>query len=109
LEANGQAAPPKGFQIQIEGNALVFNPVTENRKHSFDIDPQATPKVMDLTAGDGPSKGKTLPCAIYKLDGDKLMICLEKEWKIQKRPTEFKTLPGDGCVLLTFERVKDEK
>lgn len=111
LEVNGQKAPAeavKAFQIQIKGDQLVFNPATDNRKHTFALDPAAKPKTMDLTPADGPAKGKRLPCAIYKVDGDKLSICLDKEGKAGKRPTEFKTAAGDGCVLITLERVKDK-
>ncbi|MBM4069345.1 MAG: TIGR03067 domain-containing protein [Planctomycetes bacterium] len=112
LEANGKKAPAeavKAFQVQFKGDQIVFNPASENRKHAFAIDPASKPKAMDLTAGDGPKKGQKLPCAIYKLEGDKLTICLDKEGEAGKRPTEFKTAAGDGFALLTLERVKDKK
>ena len=112
LEANGQKAPAeavKVFRIQIKGDQLVFNPTSENRKHTFAIDPEAKPKAMDLTPADGPGKGQRLPCAIYKLDGDKLNVCLDKEGQAGKRPTEFKTGAGDGLALITLERVKMAK
>lgn len=109
LEAEGRKAPAeavKSFQIQIKDDQLVFSPLTDNRKHKFTIDPEAKPKAMDLTPSDGPAKDHRLPCAIYKLDGDKLFICLDKEGKAGKRPTEFKTADGDGFALITLERVK---
>lgn len=112
LEHDGQKAAAevvKAFQIQIKGDQIVFNPATENRKHTFAIDPTAKPKTMDLTPADGPAKGKKLPCAIYKLDGDKLIVCLDKEGASGKYPTAFKTTAGDGFALLTLERVKDKK
>ena len=112
LEANGQKAPAeaaKVFQIQFKGDQIVFNPAAENRRHTFAINPAAKPKAMDLTTGDGPKKGRTLPCAIYKLDGDKLVICIDKEGTHGKRPTEFKTKAGDGLALITLERVKQAK
>ena len=109
LEANGQEAPNeavKQFHVRIKGDKLVFNPDTDNREHTFVLDPKATPKAMDLTPGDGPAKGKRVPCAIYKLEGDKLMICLDKEGQAGKRPAEFRTAAGDGFALITLERVK---
>ena len=112
LEANGQKAPVeavKSFQIQFKGDQIVFNPAAENRRHTFAINPAAKPKAMDLTTGDGPKKGQTLPCAIYKLDGDKLVICIDKEGTHGKRPTEFMTKAGDGLALITLERVKSAK
>ncbi len=112
LETGGEKAPAeaaKAFQIRIKGNMLVFGPETENREHTFSLDAAAKPKAMDLTLGDGPDKGKKLPCGIYKLDEDKLTICLHKEGEVGKRPTDFKTAPGDGLVLMTFQRVKEKK
>jgi uncharacterized protein (TIGR03067 family) len=109
LEANGQEVPDdatRKFQVRIKGDKLVFNPETDNREHTFVLDPKTKPKAMDLTPGDGPAKGKRLPCAIYKLEGDKLMICLGKEGQGGKRPSEFKTAAGDGFALITLERVK---
>src|SRR5438876_11074428 len=75
LEYQGQAAPEeqvKMFQVRFKGDKVIFD--AGAREHTFAIDPQAKPKTMDLTAGDGPLKGKTLPYAIYKLDGDILTI-----------------------------------
>jgi uncharacterized protein (TIGR03067 family) len=112
LEANGQKAPAeavKAFQVRIEGDQIVFNPATDNRKHTFVIDSGAKPKAMDLTPADGPSKGQKLSCAIYKLDGDKLTICLDKEGAAGERPAEFKAAAGDGLALITLQRVKDKK
>jgi uncharacterized protein (TIGR03067 family) len=64
---------------------------------------------MDLTPGDGGKKGEKLPVAIYDLAGDKLVICIDKEGEHGKRPAEFKTMAGDGLVLITLERVKQTK
>lgn len=111
LEHGGEKAPAESvtkFQIRIKDNKIIFNPDTEKREHTFELDPKTNPKAMDLTPSDGPSKGQKLPCAIYKLDGDKLTICLDKEGKTGKRPTQFKTAAGDGFALLKFERVKDK-
>jgi uncharacterized protein (TIGR03067 family) len=111
LEADGQKAPAeaaKAFRIRIEGDKLIFTPDTDKRVHAFILDPKADPKAMDLTPGDGPAKGKKLPCAIYKLDGDKLTICVDKEGEAGKRPTGFKTAAGDGFALLTLQRVKEK-
>jgi uncharacterized protein (TIGR03067 family) len=112
LEASGRPAPAgeaKKFQLRFKGHKVVFNPEADNREHAFEIDPLAKPTAMDLTPGDGPAKGKKLPCAIYKLDGDKLTICIDKEGQAGKRPAEFKTVARDGVTLITLERVKTAK
>ncbi len=112
LETNGEKAPAaevKAFQIRIKGDKAVFGPDNGNRESTFALTPDAKPKAMDLTPSDGPAKGKKLPCAIYKLDGDKLTLCLDWNGQAGKRPTEFKTAAGDGFALLTLERVKEKK
>lgn len=112
LETDGQkvpAAATKMVQVRFKGDKLVFSLDVVNLEHTFAIDPEAKPKAMDLTPSDGTAKGQKLPCAIYKLDGDKLTICLDKVGKSDKRPTAFKTAAGDGVVLLTLERVQGKK
>jgi uncharacterized protein (TIGR03067 family) len=109
LEANGEKAPAdqvKDFQLHFKGDRVVFLPKADNREHGYDIDPQAKPKAMDITPGDGAKKGQKLPCAIYDLAGDRLMICIDREGRHGQRPTKFKTRPGDGLMLITLERVK---
>jgi uncharacterized protein (TIGR03067 family) len=112
LEASGEKAPAEAvnqFQLHFKGDKVVFLPKADNREHAYDIDPKAKPKAMDITPGDGAKKGEKLPFAIYDLAGDKLKICIDKEGKHGKRPTDFKTTAGDGLVLITLERVKQTK
>jgi uncharacterized protein (TIGR03067 family) len=112
LEYNGESAPAaaaKQFHVKFDGDKISFNPMGENRTHTYVPDPKAKPKAMDMTAGDGPKKGQKLPCAIYDLDGDKLRICIDKEGEAGRRPTEFKTAPGSGFALITLERVTAAK
>ena len=112
LEANGTKAPiveVEKFQLEFKSDKVTFVPKFDNRQHNYDIDPKVEPKAMDFTAGDGEKKGQRLPCAIYDLAGDILVICMDKEGKHGKRPTEFKTTNGDGLALITLERVKQEK
>jgi uncharacterized protein (TIGR03067 family) len=111
-EANGEKAPAEQvdkFQLQFKGDKVVFLPQFDNREHTYAIDPNAKPKAMDITPGDGEKKGQKLPCAIYELTDDKLMICIDKDGKHGKRPLEFKTMAGDGLVLITLKRVKQTK
>jgi uncharacterized protein (TIGR03067 family) len=107
LEANAQQAPNdvvKLFQIRFDGDKVTFLP--DRRIHTFELVATADPREMDLTAGDGPVKGRKLPCAIYKFEGDRLIICIDKEGKSGRRPKEFKTTAGDGLALMTLERSK---
>jgi uncharacterized protein (TIGR03067 family) len=61
------------------------------------------PSAMDITSTDGPNKGKTL-LAIYKLEGDKLIVCYDLAGK--KRPSDFKTEPKSLLFLATYQKVK---
>ena len=110
LQAQGKKAPPeqvKKFRIVIKGDKITFNPDSENRKSKFKVDPSKSPKAMDMTPLDGPMKGKTIP-GIYSLEKGLLKICIPNGREITKRPTEFKTTPGDGLILLTFKRAKSK-
>ena len=61
------------------------------------LDAKATPKSVDFKTDKGPedAEGKTLK-AIYKLDGDKLTICLGV---MEDRPKEFKQEEGSTFVF----------
>jgi uncharacterized protein (TIGR03067 family) len=112
LEQNGEQAPAEQvnmFQLHFKGDKVVFLPKADNREHAYHLDLKAEPKGMDITPGDGDKKGEKLPCAIYNLTGDKLIICIDKEGKHGQRPGAFKTSPGDGLVLITLERIRAPK
>jgi uncharacterized protein (TIGR03067 family) len=67
------------------------------------IDPMASPKTIDITFSDGPSKDDTLK-GIYELDGDTQRICWAAPGK--PRPTEFEAKPDSGRMLQVLEKVK---
>ncbi|HKI34211.1 MAG TPA: TIGR03067 domain-containing protein [Gemmataceae bacterium] len=70
------------------------------------IDPSKGPKHIDLTTLEGELKGKTLE-GIYKLEDDRLTICLRDEKAPEKgRPTEFTAEKGSSQGVITLERVK---
>ena len=69
------------------------------RRGTFKIDPTANPKQLEWTAM-GEEK-KVL--AIYKLESDRLTICAGSG---DKRPREFTTKPGDGQVIVIYQRQK---
>jgi uncharacterized protein (TIGR03067 family) len=67
------------------------------------LDPSRSPKTIDVTMTEGPSKG-TLMLGIYELDGDTLKVCFDPEGK--KRPTEFKSAAGSQNFVNVHKRVK---
>src|SRR6185437_670782 len=74
------------------------------------IDPKAKPHATaDLTIDDGPeeAKGKTSQC-LYKLDGDKLTLCVSLPGK--DRPKEFEQAEGEAFLFkLKKEKAADKK
>jgi uncharacterized protein (TIGR03067 family) len=66
------------------------------------LDPSKSPKNIDVTLTDGPSKG-ALMLGIYEFDGDTLKVCFDPLGK--KRPTEFKSSPGSENFVNVHKRV----
>jgi uncharacterized protein (TIGR03067 family) len=112
LEDDGKEVPAEGIakvRFTFKGDELEQTEIgskrTEKLKVSLSLGPN--PKHLTLTPRNGDPEDKVIP-AIYKRDGDTLTICgPSTEQKDLKRPKEFKSV--DGVVLLTLERVKDEK
>jgi uncharacterized protein (TIGR03067 family) len=75
------------------------------------LDPKAKPATIDLLIDEGPedSKGKTSKC-IYKLEGEKLILCVSMPGK--DRPKEFEQAEGEAYVFelkKEKDKPKDEK
>ena len=107
LEADGQAAPEaeaKKFKVLIEKDKITFNPETEKRTSTIQLDLSKQPKIMLVTPSDGPEKGKTLT-AIYSLDQDTLKICLNNI-PGGPPPAKFETKSDKGLRLLILKRAK---
>lgn len=67
------------------------------------LDPSRSPKAIDVTMTEGPSKG-TVMLGIYEFDGDTLKVCFDAEGK--KRPAEFTSPPGSPTFVNVHKRVK---
>ena len=67
----------------------------------IELDPTPDPKNIDVIPDGGPNRGERV-LGIYKLDGDRLTICMARAG--QPRPQEFKAEKGSGWTLQTFER-----
>jgi RNA polymerase sigma factor (sigma-70 family) len=108
-ERGGQKAPAaqiKSFTVVIKGDRITFNPDTENRVSTFELDPSKDPKEIDLTPQDGPRKGRTSP-GIYSLEGDVLKLCSDNG-DGQDRPRAFATQEGTNLFVLILKRAAEE-
>ena len=87
----------------FKGTNVKLDSPTRKYDMTIKIDEKATPKTADFKTDKGPedAEGKTL-MAIYKVDGDKMSICLSVT---EKRPTEFKQEEG-ATFLFELKRKK---
>lgn len=94
----------KETQIVIESNTLGIKPDGEGRKTTFTVDASKTPGTINLVPLDGDRKGTVVP-GIYSMQDGQLKICINIWGKDPtRRPTEFRTQPGDGCVFVKLKR-----
>jgi RNA polymerase sigma-70 factor (ECF subfamily) len=114
VEARGKKAgrddpDAKGMRFVIKDNELTVRAADgggAERRKTFKLDPARTPKEIDITSLDGQEKDTTAAC-IYKLEGDRLTICMPYFTEdLSKRPAEFKAGADDGLMLITLEKVK---
>jgi RNA polymerase sigma factor (sigma-70 family) len=91
------------FKVVITRGSITFNPDKDKQVYTYRLDSRRGPHRIDLTAVNGPHKGKTIP-GIYALDGDYLEICFDG-WKGERRPRAFVTTKGlGGQFLLVLKR-----
>ena len=114
LESDGKKAPAaalEGGRWSFTGAEVRFADPGEELggKSSVKLDASKSPKHIDLVALEGPTKGMTIQ-GIYKLDQDRLVICLrDPEGAKKGRPKAFATEAGSDLHMITLERVKDKK
>jgi len=72
-------------------------------RNTFTLDPSKAPKVIDTIVTFADPKHKPVTClGIYALHEKSFTICINSQGK---RPTEFKTVEGDGNLLTVYRRV----
>ena len=72
----------------------------------IELDPSRDPKTIDVIPDGGKDRGERV-LGIYKLEGDRLTICMAAPG--QPRPREFKAEKGSGWTLRTFTREKNSE
>ena len=108
LVVDGEEKPPegpfKGLQVVMTGDQRVVKAgAVAITQETFQIDPAARPRRMDLSIAQGMSKGQVIQ-GIYDLDGETLRVCLAM--KGGPRPTEMVSKPGSGYTLLTHKSAR---
>jgi uncharacterized protein (TIGR03067 family) len=106
VEVEGETVPldeSLADRLIFRGDRFTAKTRRESATGVFKVDPTVTPKTIEVTMLDGPSKGKTHH-GIYKLEGDRYTVCMAFEGR--PVPTQFATRPGSGCILEVLKREK---
>jgi uncharacterized protein (TIGR03067 family) len=90
--------------LVIRGERYSFSLGKNRLEMTYQLNPDTTPKAIDLTVLEGPQKGKTYR-AIYRLDKDTYTVCRHVE-PDRERPTEFRTRPDSGLMLVVWKRAQ---
>lgn len=90
-------AEAKEMKLVIEGDHFTFAGPNGEEKGVFKLDPDKSPKALDILAESGRNQGKTV-LAIYELVGkDRHRACLAPAGK--DRPKTFSAKAGSGNTL----------
>jgi uncharacterized protein (TIGR03067 family) len=95
----------KQFRLVIKGDKMTFavEGPGEAREAEFRLDPKQDPPAIDVTF----PQSKPLP-GIYKLEGDKLTICLPTKTDGKTvRPKSFECKKGSGLGLFVVKKKMD--
>lgn len=109
IESGGETRPEFGHEVIVinrpDGTWTMSVDGRELNRGESRMDPLADPPEVDIEITAGEGKGKVLQ-GIYEVTRTRRRLCFRDEqgW----RPREFRTQPGDGAVLVTFERRPDE-
>jgi uncharacterized protein (TIGR03067 family) len=100
-----------GLTLVVEGDKMTFIAPDDNkgipyRKWSFESDRTTNPKkITTWNLGYGGVLGEQY-AGIYKIEGDKLTLCILVGRSTITRPTTFESKPGSKQVMYTLHRAK---
>jgi uncharacterized protein (TIGR03067 family) len=104
IESMKAASPVRAARLVVQGQRYTFHLGEKPLEMVYQLDPDKSPKEIDLTVGRGPNEGKVFR-GIYRLEGDTFTICRHVE-PGKDRPTAFGTRPGSGLMLVTWKRAR---
>jgi uncharacterized protein (TIGR03067 family) len=106
LEMGGKALPAETFKaarLICKGREFTSIDSGETSRGTYSVDVTQSPKTIDATFTDGPSKGHVLR-GIYELKGDIYKVCMSLPG--EARPNTFESKPGSRHVLEVLQREK---
>jgi uncharacterized protein (TIGR03067 family) len=105
-QLGGQKYPEKllkTMKLVLKDHGYTVTVGDQSDEGTVMLDPDKTPKAMDITGTNGPNKGKTI-LAIYELNGDTLRVCYDLSG--EARPSEFEARPNTPLFLVHYKREK---
>ncbi len=93
----------KKMKLVLKGENYTVDIDGQIDEGTWKIDPDKSPKSMDIKGTKGPNEGKTY-LAIFELKDDTLRVCYDLSGK--ERPSEFKTKAETQLFLATYKRAK---
>lgn len=91
-------------RLVLKGEKYSFTLSDAKLEMAYKLQPDKTPKAIDLTVAEGAMMGQTY-YGIYKLDGDTYTVC-RSTVPGKPRPTVFATQPDSGLMLVVWKRIK---
>jgi uncharacterized protein (TIGR03067 family) len=112
MEAGGQPfpadliakSPETERTIKITGTQFIPTKKGKEEVANYKINTSKTPYQIDLTSKGKDKEEKMM--GIFKVEGDKLIICMVESDKAEDRPKEFKTTKGGKTLILTLQKKK---
>ena len=106
LETEGQQVGSDdvpAMSLKFEGAELTYDSGEGEKKGSYKIDPEKSPKQIDISHKSPTGEDETLK-GIYKFEDKQLILCIPVPGAGDTaRPTEFKTVTGSKLLLVTLE------
>lgn len=108
-EAQVPAEKLKGTTLTIKDDLYITHVKKTDHEIRYKLDPKQDPKQIDMIFPDGTNAPKVAK-GIYKIDGDKLIICRAQQ-PDQDRPTNFVSSSVNDTFVVTWQKLppKDAK
>jgi uncharacterized protein (TIGR03067 family) len=112
IEAGGEKIPDeflkKGKEedltLKITADKIIAIKNGKEDPAAYKLDTSKKPHEIDLTATKDGKEEKMY--GIFKVDGDKLIICMAEVEKPADRPKEFKTTKEGKSIMITLQKKK---
>jgi uncharacterized protein (TIGR03067 family) len=113
LEERGKALPAdmltKGPEadrtVKLTADKFIVSKNGKELPITYKLNTSKNPKEIDMAGKDAKGKQET-SYGIYKLEGDKLTICMADSDKMEDRPKEFKTTKASKATILVLQKKK---